>query len=86
MGPDVVQGADVRVVQRGDEPRLAREPLAGRGVDDARPGDDLDRDRALEARVAGAVDRAHAAGADLAGDLVRPQALTGNQLRRWRDV
>jgi hypothetical protein len=36
-------------------------------------GKDLDRDRAIEARVAGLVDFAHAAGTDQANDFVRTE-------------
>ena len=35
LAADVVHGADVRVVQRGDDAGLAGEAIAGRGVDDS---------------------------------------------------
>jgi hypothetical protein len=37
---------------------------------------DLDGDVAIEPRIAGAVDLAHAAGADEPDDLVRPETVT----------
>jgi hypothetical protein len=68
---DVVQRADVRVIERGDRACLALEALAqlGRGREMGRKH--LDRHVAPEARIAGAVDLAHAAGAERAEDLVR---------------
>ena len=67
---DVVDAADVRmrdlatethfIVQSAEEDRVARE--AG--------GKELQRDRLVELRVVGAIDLAHAAGAEEAGDAV----------------
>jgi hypothetical protein len=70
LAPDVVDDADVRMVERGNEPRLALEARAdlGRACQIARQ--DLDRDLAAEAAVAGAIDLAHASGADGREDLV----------------
>ena len=52
------------VIQGGDRAGLAREAVARGRVHGARPGDDLERDRAAEARVERLVDRAHTASAD----------------------
>ena len=61
---DVVDGADVRVVQRGDRPCFTLKPLA-REVGAGEPRrQHLDGDLAVEARVARAIDLAHTAGAD----------------------
>ena len=70
---DVVDAADVGMVQRGDRPGLALEacPRIGIAGDVARQ--DLDGDRAIEARVAGLVDLAHPAGAERRGDLIRAE-------------
>ena len=59
VGPDVVERADVRMVERGKRPRLALEARA-----EYRPLEDLDRDVATEPSVARAVDLAHPARAD----------------------
>ena len=56
---------DVRVVELGDRARLAAEALELVGVARDLAVHELDRDRALEHRVEGAVDRRHPAGADL---------------------
>ena len=61
---DVVERADVRMIERRDRARLALEALAQLRVGRERRRQDLDRDRAVEPRVAGAVDFAHAAGAN----------------------
>ena len=60
---DVVDGADVRVVERRCRSRLAREP-ARPGVAREFVGDELERDGAAEARIFGFVQHAHAAAAD----------------------
>jgi hypothetical protein len=65
---DVVQDADVRVVERGDRARLL---LEARGL----PGvQRLDGDDAAEARVERAVHLAHSPGADAALDFVGTEA------------
>ncbi len=69
---DVVQGADIRIVQTGDGARLNLEPLATFGAARQLCGQDLDSDGAVQAGIAGAVDFAHTAGADGRKDLVRP--------------
>ena len=60
----VVDGDDVRVLERGGDPRLAREALAeALGLGEV-GRDDLDGGAALEVQVLRAVDHAHAAAAD----------------------
>ena len=71
---DVVDAADVRMVERGDGARLALEAGARIGIASDLGRQDLDRDRAIEARVAGSVDLAHAARADLGGHFIRAEA------------
>ena len=75
---DVVHLADVRVVERGDRVRLALEALEVLG------GHLFDGDDAVEARVAGSIDFAHAAGADDGFDFVGAEARSrgeGHDLR-----
>jgi hypothetical protein len=74
---DVVEGADVRVVQRGDALRLAIEPRLELGIVGQPSRQDLDGDGALEPRVAGLVDLAHAACPERADDLVRTESGPG---------
>ena len=76
---DVVEGADVRMVELRDRPRLALEALAELRIGRERVGQDLDRDGAIEARVAGPVDLAHAAGAEGGEDFVRAEAGAGGK-------
>ena len=74
---DVVERADVRMVERRD--RLApRARTAARSSGSARVRrQDLDRDGAVEPRVARLVDLAHAAGAERRDDLVGAEARAG---------
>ena len=73
VGPHVVDGEDVRVIQGGDGARLALEEGEAGGVGGDLLRQDLDRHLATQARVASSVDLAHAAGADEIFDLVRPE-------------
>ncbi len=67
---DVVQLTDVRMVERGDGPRFALEPLTPIGIGRKGFGQHLERHHAIEARVAGLVDLAHPACAEARNDLV----------------
>ena len=58
------------MAQRRDRTGLPRKPRAEGRVAGQMPGQDLDRDHAVEARVAGAVDLAHPAGAQRREDFV----------------
>ena len=57
--------------------RAKRAPPLRIGDEDVRQ--DLDRDVAIELRIAGAIDLAHSAGAERAEDLVRTEARAGAQ-------
>jgi hypothetical protein len=76
---DVVQHADVRMVERRDGPRLALEPRA-----DFRAGREmlrqhLDGNVAPEPRIAGAIHLAHPAGAERRHDFVGAEAGSGGK-------
>ena len=71
---DVVERADVRMVQRGDRPRLTIESLAELRIRGERFRQDLDRDRALQPRVARSVHFTHSTGAKWSLDFVRSEA------------
>ena len=77
MPADVVNGADVWVVQGGDGSRFLLEALPRLRVGRERAREHLDGNRAIEARVARAIDLAHAAGPDWGDDLVRTKACAG---------
>ncbi len=72
-GPDVVERADVGVIEARNDARLALEPLRELGVAGKRGRQDFDRDRALEPCVAGLVDFSHPTRAKRADDLVRTE-------------
>jgi hypothetical protein len=77
--PDVVERADVGMIQLRDRPRLAVEPFAKLRVGGQRFGQDLDRDDAIEPRIASLIDLAHAARSDGGENLVRAEAGTGGK-------
>ena len=60
---DAEERGDVRMVQRGEDPRLALEPCDALGIGGERRGQRLQRDVAAQLRVVRAVDFAHSAGA-----------------------
>ena len=74
---EVVEDADVGMIQGGDGPGLTLEALAQVRASCQLRREDLDRHRPIEPRVPGPVDLAHAAGAEQRGDLVRPEARAG---------
>jgi len=61
---DVVERADVRVIERRDRARLAVEALAQLRICGEGLGQHLDGDRPIEPRIARPIDLAHPAGAD----------------------
>src|SRR5262245_61145643 len=71
---------DVRMVQRGERLRLAGEAGEAFGIVGEDIGQDFDRDVAIELRVPGFVDLAHAAGADGGGYFVRTES---SARREW---
>jgi hypothetical protein len=78
---EAVNLADVGMVQRGENLRLAfeaREPVA---IKSEELGEDLQCDGAIELRVMRAIDLAHAARADGSKNLVRAEARAGVRAR-----
>ena len=85
--PDLVDGDDVVVLDRGGRPSLAREPLRdSRGIRDLRP-DDFQGDGSGEKTVFGQEDKAHATFAQEPENAVvgQPAELSGG-LRRAEEV
>ena len=78
---DVVQGEHVRVAEGGDDARLLLEALQPVRIVGAGAGQDLDRDRAAEAGVDGAVHLAHASRAQGGVHAIRAETVTGRQER-----
>ena len=89
---DAVDVRDVRVIERGEDLRLAREPRQPLAVAGEAGRQHLDGDVALQAVVARAIDLAHAAGPDRSDDLVvtecraRRQHAGTSRFWRWRVV
>jgi hypothetical protein len=65
---DVVELADIGMIQRGDDPRLTLEALR------KFRGGDFDRDIAIQPRVAGAVNLAHPSRSEGRENLIGSQA------------
>ena len=85
IGPEVVDGHDVGVGQRGDGLGFALEAGQAVGVFGDLGRQDLDGDDAVEC-VAGLVDLAHASGADGLEDLVVTQTCAGLDIHRWHSL
>ena len=77
---DVVDGADVGVVQRRRGPRLAAESGQGLGIVGEVWRQELQRDEALQPRILGFVDHAHPAAAQLLDDAVVRERLTDQRI------
>jgi len=70
---DVMERADVRMVQRRDGARFAVEAFAELRIRRQRVRQDLDRHRAIEARIARPIHLPHAARAEGRLDLIRAE-------------
>jgi hypothetical protein len=81
---DLVHGGDAGVLQLAGDAGLVAEALGGRRIGRVFRGQHLDGDVAVEGGVAGAVDHAHAAAADLVEQLIAGRAGGGGH--RFRDV
>jgi hypothetical protein len=71
---DIVEDADVRVVECRDRARFLLESASSVRIGCCAVRQHLDGDGSPQSRVVGPVDLAHAALADRRGDLVRPEA------------
>jgi hypothetical protein len=60
----VVQGADVRVIERADLPRFPLEALTQHGISGDVGREQLDRHSPLESGIGGSIDLAHSADAN----------------------
>jgi hypothetical protein len=76
---EAVDGADVGVVERRQQLRLAAEPRQAFRVLRDRRRQHLDGNLAIQAGVAGAIHRAHAAFADCGDELVRAETISRSQ-------
>ena len=78
VGADVVDGEDVGVVQGRGRAGFLLEAAQAIGIAGPERRQHLDRDIAVEPRVARPVDVAHASGAEGREDLVRTEAASGH--------
>jgi hypothetical protein len=77
VAADVVNRADVRIVERCDGARFLLEALPRLGIGGERAGQYLDRDGPIEPRIARAIHLAHAPFAKGRDDFVRTEPRTG---------
>ena len=73
------------MIQRRERLRFAREPREAIGIVREGVGQDLDRDVAIQLRVARAIHLAHAAVADRRGDFVDAETGAGSEGQGLRD-
>ena len=73
LAADVVERADVRMIQAGDSPRLALEAFFEPGVIGKVRRKNLDGDGAIKASVLGFVDFTHSTRADGRNNLIWPK-------------
>ena len=76
---EAVDCGDVRVIQRREQPRLAREARQPFGICRKEARQDFDRNVAIESRVTGAVHFAHAADAEEVENLINPEPPSGQR-------
>ncbi len=74
---EIMDGEDVRMVKRGEHPRLAFEPRHAVGIGDEQFRQHLDRYEAAELQVARTIHLAHAAGSNGVQDFVSAEAAAG---------
>src|SRR5215469_12263283 len=82
---DVVEHADVGMVQAGDGFGFALESLSLRGIG-GKLRQNLDRDCPFQPRVARTVHLTHPARAECRRDFIRPKLLTWSQSHRWPEL
>ena len=82
---EAVNGRDVGMVQRREQPRLARESRHAVGIGGNFGRQQLDGDVPSEHRVSGTVDLAHATAPEQRENLVAADAAAnhGRETRRW---
>jgi hypothetical protein len=76
---EAVDVRDVRMVERGQHLRFAAEPREAVGVVRHLREQDLDRDLAMQVRIARPIDFAHAPGAQQGNDFVRAETSAGGE-------
>ena len=74
---DVVEGADVRMVQTRSRPGLALESLSQVGIVGHMAGENFDRDGSVEPRVRGSIHFPHPTGTEVGMDFVRAEPRSG---------
>jgi len=76
---NVIDGGDVRVIERGKHLRFAREPRKAIRIAGQRRRQNLDGDIAAKFRITRAIHLSHPAGAEGGEDLIRPESSAGSE-------
>jgi hypothetical protein len=76
---DAMDLRDVRMIECRQELRFPAEPCEAIGIVGDGGQQDFDRDVTIQLRIAGAIDLAHPARADLGGDFIRAESGAGSQ-------
>ena len=79
LAADIVERADMRMVESGNALRLTLEAFPKHRIDSQRRRQDFDRDDTLESRVARLVDLAHPTGAERRQDFIRSESGSGGE-------
>ena len=82
LRPDVVERADVRVIQGRDHAAFELEALSQPVVHVGGTAQDLDGNPTIEASIARAIDVAHTSGTEFRQDFVRPEPYTRRHVHR----
>jgi hypothetical protein len=80
---DIVERADVRMVQGRNRTCFAFKPLLCVRIGRKMCRKDLNRDRALQPRITSAIHFAHAAGAERRDDLIWPEFVAISEPHNW---
>jgi len=72
------------MIQRGEDFGFTLKSREAIGISGHRCRQYFDRDLAFQVRVGGAIHLAHAAGANLRGDVVDAEASAGSEGQRWQ--
>ena len=84
--PDIVDGQDVRVIERASRTRFLLESQLTRPVAAERMRQHFDRDLPAQTGIERAIHLTHAALSNQLTDFIRSETLTCGQRRRWRIV
>ncbi len=84
--PDIVEDANVRMIQTGDGLGFALEALFADGIGREVRRKNLDGDGALQARIVRAIHLTHTSRAEWRLDFIRTESCACREAHRWREL